>query len=329
MAMYMSSSSFKPCIDIYRENETLLLFSNGATCRSAVAGANPSLIFRAAELNIRKRRDLRFPTVVHDIRIRGGINFFRRKQRQNGQRDLQSILMRSLLFFASRQNFFIDILVNNWSEYAKVVLNADSDGGQGGGFTFLPGLGGGGDENYFGRKSSEKWWWGFLSTAAVLGLVLFVGIYSGILKINDSSLKRLKELSIQAGSHGFLLLFLLFIVVSVAFTGSIFVRILRSLVKNSKVILFPPRRTHKAKSLTETALLWVAGIGMLYPIFSRAEGMFYYLGQLQQNVDDRIRFVFMVLYIHFMRIHSLCRKKVKELTNSVRTREAKPRNRRK
>lgn len=329
MAMYMSTSSFKPCLHIYRENETLLLFSNGATCRPVVAGANPSLIFRATELNIRKRRDLRFPTVGHNIRIRWGIIFFRRKQRQNRQRDLQSILMRSLLFFASKQNFFIDILVNNWSEYAKVVLNADSDGGQGGGFTFLPGLGGSGDENYHGRKSSEKWWWGFLSTTAILGLVLFIGIYSGILKVNDSSLKRLKELATQAGSHGLLLLLLLLIVVSGAFTGSIFVGFVRSLIKNSKATLFPPRRTHKAKSLTVRALLWAAGIGMLYPIFPRAEGFLNYLRQSQQTMDDRIRAVWMVLYIRFMRIHSLCQNKVEELINSVATREAKPRNRRK
>jgi len=158
MAIYMSSSNFKPCIDVYREGETLLSFSNGATCKWVLARTNPSLRFRAAELNIRKRRDLRFPTVAHNIRIWGGINFFRWKQKQNRQRDLQSILMRSLVFFATKQNFFIDFLVNNSSEYAKIVLEANSHGGQGGGFT-LPCLGGKGDENYNGRKSSKKWWW--------------------------------------------------------------------------------------------------------------------------------------------------------------------------
>lgn len=327
MAIYMSSSTFKPCIDVYREGETLLLFSNGATCRRVLAVTNPSLRFRAAELNIRKRRDLRFPTAAHNIRIRGGggINFFRWKQKQNRQRDLQSILMRSLVFFASKQNFIIDFLVNNWSEYAKVVLEADSDGGQGGGFTFLPGLGGRGDENYRGRKSSEKWWLWFLFTTAVLGLVLFIGIYSGILKIDYSSAKRFKELARQAGSYGLLLL----IVVSVACTGSIFVGFLRSLIKNSKVTVFPPRRTHKANNLTARSLLWVAGIGILYPVFTRAEGMFYYLGQLQQTMDRRIRTVLMVLCAHLMRYRSLCQNRVEELKNSVANREAKPRNRRK
>lgn len=67
--------------------------------------------------------------------------------------------MRSLVFFATKQNFFIDFLVNNSFEYAKIVLEANSHGGQGGGFTLLPCLGGKGDENYNGMKSSKKWWW--------------------------------------------------------------------------------------------------------------------------------------------------------------------------
>jgi len=95
------------------------------------------------------------------------------------------------------------------------------------------------------------------------------------------------------------------------------------------VTIFPPRRTHKANNLTARSLLWVVGIGILYPVFTSAEGMFYYLGQLQQTMDRRMRTFLMVLCAHLMRYRSLCQNRVEELKNSMANREAKPRNRRK
>eukprot|EP01018_Ginkgo_biloba_P029312 Gb_05145 [translate_table: standard] len=322
--------------NVYRRSILKLSSSihNGRTSKQAILTGISSFVLKdcikyGRDLEEQQVKSLTFSRRICN-RTQAGINFFREKQPQNQQRDFQSLLIRSLVFFTSKQNFLFDFCLNNWSEYERVVLNADSDGGQGGGgFTFLRGLGGGG-ENYSrnGRKSSKKWWW-LLHSASVLGLVLVVGVYSGILRLPNFTFnaEKLKEMIIQVASFGILVLILLSIVGAVAFIGSILLGSMSFLSRNLKFTVFQPRRKiHNpslVKSLAAGTVLSAAGLGILFSLCPQAflNEMCCYLGQLKQ----KIRAALMLLAIHIMSMHSLCKKKVASLINSATTRGSKPR----
>ncbi|XP_057830787.2 uncharacterized protein LOC131041647 [Cryptomeria japonica] len=272
-----SSPSYLSCNLFHGRSRPLVSFYKGSTCKQPIVTLNCRFI--SSSMN-------------NFYRTEAGMNFFRKKQSQKQSKNLQSILIRSALYFVCKQNFLFDFLLNNWSEFDKIVLNADDNGGNGGGFTFIPGLGGGDGDNFSRkrRKGSWKWWW------VLIVLVVFSGVYYGNLKPPTYIFngERLEALVIKAVSFGIFALILLAIVGSVALTGSILVASLRFVKKKSKFILFPPRRRRLLsvpKSITSGTLLSTMVLSILYPKIPKAlvEGGWCSLRQLKQTTDSQMK----------------------------------------